>query len=176
MNQVTRGEDLTEGEIECDVVVAGTGAGGAVIAKELSDRGLAVLMLEEGEYRTRADFIGDSADAFRRFYQAQAQLGSIGNTVIPIPAGRMVGGSTAINTGTCWRTPDWVLEDWARELPDLSPGNMSQYFERVERQLQVEPASQPALGMVGALGACPPLPLLLLWISRVPLSRRGGTA
>jgi len=148
MNQVTRGEDLTDDEIECDVVVAGTGAGGAVIAKELSDRGLAVLMVEEGEYRTRADFIGDSADAFRRFYQAQAQLGSIGNTVIPIPAGRMVGGSTAINTGTCWRTPDWVLEEWARELPDLSPGNMSQYFERVERQLQVEPASQPALGMV----------------------------
>ena len=148
MSQVTRGEDLSDDEIECDVVVAGTGAGGAVVAKELSDQGLAVLMLEEGDYHTRADFTGDSADAFRRFYQAQAQLGSIGNTVIPIPAGRMVGGSTAINTGTCWRTPEWVLDEWAREIPDLAPANMTRYFDRVEKQLQVEPASQPALGMV----------------------------
>jgi choline dehydrogenase-like flavoprotein len=148
MSQVTRGGDVTDDELECDVVVAGTGAGGAVIAKELSDRGLAVLMLEEGDYHTRADFTGDTADAFRSFYQAQAQLGSIGNTVIPIPAGRMVGGSTAINTGTCWRTPEWVLDEWAREIPDLAPANMGQYFDRVEKQLQVEAASQPALGMV----------------------------
>ncbi|HEV2685179.1 MAG TPA: GMC family oxidoreductase, partial [Actinomycetota bacterium] len=146
--QVTRGEDVADDVLECDVVVAGTGAGGAVIAKELSDRGFAVLMLEEGDYHTRADFTGDAADAFQRFYRARAQLGSIGNTVIPIPAGRMVGGSTAINTGTCWRTPEWVLDEWAQEIPDLSPANMAQYFDRVEKQLQVEPASQPALGMV----------------------------
>ncbi|MGZ4128716.1 MAG: GMC family oxidoreductase N-terminal domain-containing protein, partial [Actinomycetota bacterium] len=150
MRQVTRGADVAEDEIECDVVVAGTGAGGAVIAKELTDRGLAVLMLEEGEYYTRADFTGNAIHALTHFYQAKAQLGSVGNTVIPIPAGRLVGGSTAINTGTCWRTPDWVLDQWSKEegLRDLAPQNMAQYFERVEQRLHVEPASQPALGAV----------------------------
>ena len=36
-------------ELECDVVVVGTGAGGAPVAAELAERGVAVLMLEEGE-------------------------------------------------------------------------------------------------------------------------------
>jgi hypothetical protein len=40
--------------LECDVVVVGTGAGGAVVAKELAERGHAVVLLEEGEHFTRA--------------------------------------------------------------------------------------------------------------------------
>ena len=51
------------------------------------------------------------------------------------------GGSTAINTGTCWRTPDWVLQKWVDQgLDDLAPALMEPYFERVERELQVGPA------------------------------------
>ncbi len=35
-------------DVECDVVVMGTGAGGAVVGRELADRGLAVVFIEEG--------------------------------------------------------------------------------------------------------------------------------
>jgi choline dehydrogenase-like flavoprotein len=63
--------------------------------------------------------------------------------------GRLVGGSTAINTGTCWRTPDWVLQTWVdRGLTDLSSSLLEPYFERVERELQVGPADPAYLGGV----------------------------
>ena len=38
-------------EIECEVVVVGTGAGGAVVGKELAERGYAVCFVEEGGHR-----------------------------------------------------------------------------------------------------------------------------
>jgi len=137
-------------EIECDVVVVGTGAGGAVMAKELAERGHAVLMVEEGGYYSRSTFNGRAFENMRRFYRDSGATGSIGNCVIPIPMGRLVGGSTAINAGTCFRTPDWVLDRWAHErgLTDLAPDRMGPYFERVERELQVTPAQPQHLGGV----------------------------
>src|SRR3990172_9340761 len=51
MQQVFPGEDICDGvEIECDAVVVGTGAGGAIVGKELADKGFAVVFLEEGQY------------------------------------------------------------------------------------------------------------------------------
>ena len=45
-----RGSELTgRVRMRADVVVVGTGAGGAVVAKELAEGGLRVVMLEEGE-------------------------------------------------------------------------------------------------------------------------------
>ena len=137
-------------EIECDAVVVGTGAGGAVMAKELADRGHAVLMVEEGDYYGREDFTGRAVENLTRFYRDRGTSGSVGNCLIPIPMGRLVGGSTAINTGTCWRTPDWVLQRWVDDegLAGLAPDLMAPYFERVERELQVEEADGRLLGGV----------------------------
>jgi choline dehydrogenase-like flavoprotein len=149
MAQVTPGESLTDDvELDCDVVVVGTGAGGAVVASELARRGLAVLMLEEGRFHGRADFDGRGIDNIRRFYRGKGTIGTLGNTFIPLPMGRLVGGSTAINTGTCWRTPPWVLERWADHegLTELAPDRMEPYFERVEAELQVGPTEARYLG------------------------------
>src|SRR5438270_10476558 len=120
------------------------------MAKELSERGHAVLVVEEGDYYGRDAFTGRAVDNMTRFYRDRGATGSIGNCVIPIPMGRMVGGSTAINTGTCWRTPDWVLRRWVDEegLSDLDPDLMAPYFDRVERELQVEEADERFLGGV----------------------------
>jgi choline dehydrogenase-like flavoprotein len=151
MRQVTDGDSLTEDvDVECDAVVVGTGAGGAVVACELARKGLAVLLLEEGRYHTRVDFDGRGIDNIRRFYRGKGAVGTVGNTFIPLPMGRLVGGSTAINTGTCWRTPEWVLHRWADEegLRDLAPDRMAPYFERVEKELEVAPSPWSVLGGV----------------------------
>jgi choline dehydrogenase-like flavoprotein len=82
-------------------------------------------------------------------------MGTVGNTFIPLPMGRLVGGSTAVNTATCWRTPDWVLDRWAREegLRDLAPERMAPYFEHVERELKVAPSGEKILGGVARVVA-----------------------
>jgi choline dehydrogenase-like flavoprotein len=151
MQQVTGPDDVKEDlELECDAVVVGTGAGGAVVACELARQGLAVLVLEEGRYHGRADFDGRGIENIRRFYRGRGTVGTVGNTFIPLPMGRLVGGSTAINTGTCWRTPNWVLDRWARQegLADHAPDRMAPYFDRVERELEVTRADWKVLGGV----------------------------
>ncbi|MDB4969388.1 MAG: hypothetical protein JWN44_5077 [Myxococcales bacterium] len=136
--------------IECEVVVIGTGAGGAVVAKELAERGHAVVLLEEGDYHTRSDFTGHATEMQRKLYRDMGATLSVGNAVIPIPLGRTVGGSTAINSGTCYRTPARVLSHWVSEfgLDDLSPEKMAPWFDRVESVLGVAPAEPRYLGGV----------------------------
>jgi choline dehydrogenase-like flavoprotein len=148
MRQVRRAAELHEDDLECDVVIVGTGAGGAVVAKELAEAGLAVVMIEEGEYVTREHFTGRARDSMQRLYRGPAETVSIGNALVVIPLGRSVGGSTTINSGTCFRPPDRVLERWRRELglSELAPERMAPYFEKVEAVLRVTEAKPEYLG------------------------------
>ncbi len=135
-------------DIDCDAVVIGTGAGGAVVAKELAEAGHAVAIIEEGEYFGRQDFGGRPLAMQRKLYRDMGATFSMGNTGIPIPLGKTVGGSTTINSGTCYRTPERVLRRWRDEfgLEDLGPGRLDTYFERVEQALGVAPAQPEHLG------------------------------
>jgi len=49
---------------EVDFVVIGSGAAGGILAKELSTAGFKTVVLEQGKYRTQADFEHDEIDAF----------------------------------------------------------------------------------------------------------------
>lgn len=153
LSQITPATEHDPGEvIECEVVVVGTGAGGAVVGKELADRGYAVVFVEEGQHHRRDAFTGSSLQAHFDFYRGSLTLG---NAAMPIFMGRLVGGSTAINTGSCFRTPPWVLDRWCEELDtdDLSPEAMRPRFERVERALSVEPADRASVGPIADIMA-----------------------
>jgi choline dehydrogenase-like flavoprotein len=134
--------------LECDVVIIGTGAGGAVVGRELAEAGLAVVFIEEGQYFDRTDFTGRSFAMQQKLYRRGGSTFSVGNVGIPIPLGQTVGGTTTVNSGTCVRTPDRVLSHWRDELglDDLGPGKLDAYFERVEAVLGVERAHRSLLG------------------------------
>ena len=149
--QITTVDDLErDTALEADVVVVGTGAGGAAAAYELASRGLAVVMLEEGKYHDRRDFNGKITELVPRLYRASGATVAMGNAVIPVPVGKSVGGTTTINSGTCLRTPDRVLNEWvASGLHELTPHNMAPFFEAVEEVLQVQRADPQYVGEVG---------------------------
>ncbi len=155
LEQVTNGREVEEDlEIECEVVVIGTGAGGAAAAYELASRGRAVLMLEEGDFHRRSSFTGPKTRAYKTMYRDSAVTIALGNAGIPVFAGRAVGGTTVVNSGTCYRTPDRTLNRWLNELglpSDFSPQGMDPYFQRVESMLQVAPASPLHVGAIGPL-------------------------
>ncbi|HEY4240949.1 MAG TPA: GMC family oxidoreductase [Kofleriaceae bacterium] len=127
--------------LECDVVVIGTGAGGAAAAKELAEAGVAVILLEEGDYADRQDFARRPMVNTRKLYRDGGATFSIGNTPIAIPLGRTVGGTTTVNSGTCFRTPDRVMQRWvdALGLDEFAPDQLAPYYERVEEILGVAP-------------------------------------
>ena len=72
-------------------------------------------------------------------YRDAAQVVTVGNTPIILPLGKGVGGTTMINSGTCFRTPEPVLEMWGERfgLDELSADELDPYFRRVERELNV---------------------------------------
>lgn len=148
LDQVHPGEAWEDGEeLECDVVVIGTGAGGGVVGKELAERGHAVVFVEEGALHRRDAFTGGVREAHERFYRRQGGIFALGNNAVPVLMGRMVGGSTAINTGVSYRTPDFVLNEWCERYgtDEFSPANMDAHFRTVERELQVEPVAEQFL-------------------------------
>lgn len=134
--------------LECDVVIIGSGAGGAPLAKKLAQRGLAVVILEEGAHHTRRDFDGHALPAVRKLYRGGGTLAALGNAVIPVFAGRTTGGSTTINSGTCFRAPPEVLRAWVEETgaSTLGPDALAPHFESVEHTLRVAPNPMDVLG------------------------------
>lgn len=155
MAQVTNGREIAENQdFECEVVIVGTGAGGAAAAYELASRGRAVLLLEEGDYHRRSSFDGRTSTAYRHLYREQATTIALGNVNIPVLAGRAVGGSTVVNSGTCYRAPERTFAYWRNRhgLPQVfSSEGMAPYYERVEAMLGVAPANAMHLGAIAGI-------------------------
>lgn len=150
--QISRAGDFAEDQsLEADVVVIGTGAGGAAAAYELASRGLAVVMIEEGEYYDRSHFNGRLTELIPKLYRGLGATTALGNVTIPVPIGRNVGGTTTINSGTCLRTPQAILARWRDEfgLTDITDDAMAPWFDSVEEVLQVQQADSRYVGEIG---------------------------
>ncbi|NVB77457.1 MAG: GMC family oxidoreductase [Kofleriaceae bacterium] len=132
--------------LDCDVVVIGSGAGGATVAAELSEAGFDVLVLEEGSYYQTRDFTADTSTMIRQLYRDGGATMAIGAPPILYQEGRAVGGSTVINGGMSWRTPENILERWEKAGVGTSPKEMEPYFERVEKRIHVAPMDAEAIG------------------------------
>jgi choline dehydrogenase-like flavoprotein len=131
-----------------DVCVIGSGAGGAVVAKELADAGLSVLIIEEGEYFTQDDFHGPPFERVVRTYRDEGSTIAVGRPLIPLFLGKAVGGTTVINSGTCFRTPDKVLRRWESEfgLEGYDSATLAPLFDRAEQILNVMPVPWEIIG------------------------------
>jgi choline dehydrogenase-like flavoprotein len=124
--------------LEADVCVIGAGAGGAVVAAELAEGGARVVVLEQGAHHDPDDFSARPPEMLARLYRDGGQTTTLGAPPILLPLGRGVGGTTLINSGTCFRTPPRVLEQWAGEFGlELDEATLAPCFERVERALSV---------------------------------------
>jgi choline dehydrogenase-like flavoprotein len=141
----TVGRDMN---VTTRVCVIGSGAGGAVVADELAEAGVDVVLLEEGGFFTGKDFTGDAREMIALLYRNQGLTGTVGALTIPIPLGKCVGGTTVINSGTCYRAPDYVLEAWRRDfgVESIEEPAMRPYFEQVESKLNVQPVPDATYG------------------------------
>ncbi|GAB7057259.1 GMC family oxidoreductase [Paenibacillus sp. YK5] len=126
-----------------DVVIVGAGAAGGVLAKELSEAGMRIVVLDAGPFRDpQHDFASDEL--------AMKQLGWQDTRIVdgadPLQmghnnSGKGVGGGTVHFTGVFLRfhetdfksrTLDGVGEDWPIGYADLAP-----YYDKVEKEIAV---------------------------------------
>jgi choline dehydrogenase-like flavoprotein len=138
--------------IDADFCVVGAGAGGAVVAAELAEGGARVVLLEQGPLHDADDFTAHPPEMLARLYRDGGQTTTLGSPPILLPLGRGVGGTTLVNSGTCFRTPPQVLERWADEFRlELDEETLRPCFERVERSLSVAEVTPELAGANAAV-------------------------
>ncbi|HET7484924.1 MAG TPA: GMC family oxidoreductase [Solirubrobacterales bacterium] len=138
----------------CDAIVIGSGAGGAFAARELARAGLDTVIVEEGE-RWTVERIRSShpLDRFASIYRDGGTTMAFGNPPIALPLGRAVGGTTVINSGTCYRPPAPVARAWHEDhgLAIANPELLGPRIADVEATIGVAPAPMDVLGRNGEL-------------------------
>ncbi len=127
-------------QIECDVVIVGTGAGGGITAEVLSNAGLNLVLIEEGPLKSSADFKMREAQAYPQLYQESAAR-KTKDKAINILQGRCVGGSTTVNWTSSFRTPEPTLKYWQQRfgLTSFQNDALSPWFAKVESRLNIGP-------------------------------------
>jgi choline dehydrogenase-like flavoprotein len=98
-------------ELECDVCVVGSGAGGGVAAAVLAQAGLDVVVLEAGGYWSERDFDGAERTSLRRLYRGGG-ASATDDQGVSLIAGACLGGGTVVNYTTSFRPPEDVLAEW----------------------------------------------------------------
>ena len=124
-----------------DTIVVGAGSAGAIIAaRATEDRAHRVLLVEAGpDYpgALPADLTNGSRNSLRAHdWGFSHRVNSWHRVNFPMPRGRVVGGSSAVNTCIALRGQPYDYDEWANlGLPDWSWSRCAPAFKRLETDL-----------------------------------------
>ena len=131
-------------ELSCDVVIVGSGSGGAVVAAHLAEAGLDTIILEEGGH-VRPEEYGRMrpSEHLRHLWRDAGMTMAVGRgdtPMINVMMGRCVGGSSLLTGGVCFRIPEEVLHEWkhSRGLEGFEPADLEPYYADVESNVHIK--------------------------------------
>ncbi|GAB3127566.1 GMC family oxidoreductase [Tsukamurella serpentis] len=124
----------------CDVVVIGSGAGGAVAAAALAEAGLDVLVLERGDYPSPLEIGDTDSENLDQLYAPGPFWSENGQSYL-ITA-RCLGGGTTVSHGGYFRPSEQVRADWADRGIDTGP-EFDAALDEVWRRSDVSIATTP---------------------------------
>ena len=125
--------------IATEVLVVGSGAGGATTACRLAEAGRQVLVVEEGPWVDRDRHEPFSLPEMASQYRHRGGAAALGLPPIAYAEGRCVGGSTEINSGLWHRLPGDLAEGWRREyrIDEFSSAVLDAHAANVEADVGV---------------------------------------
>ena len=143
--------------LDTDVLIIGSGAGGAVTAARIAAAGRSVTIVEEGPWVDPDAVEPFSLDEMVAKYRHQGACAALGNPGIAFAEGRCVGGSTEINSGLYHRLPPELAEEWRREygIAEFDATTLDRYAKEVEDGITVSqlPGAPPPSSAALELGA-----------------------
>jgi choline dehydrogenase-like flavoprotein len=143
--------DLLSDQMSTDVVVIGSGPGGAVASTVCAENGRSVLLLEEGENLPLESAPHFSREEILQKYRNAGITVAFGGAKIAYVEGRCVGGGSEINRGLYHRIAPDTLERWRSrfDVSGLSPDEMVPHFLECEKTARVEylPGNAPPMSM-----------------------------
>ena len=127
--------------LDAEVLVVGSGAGGATTAALLAEAGFDVLVVEEGDWVEQGSVVPFSLEQMNRQYRSGGVTVALGLPSIAYTEGRCAGGGTEVNSGLYRRPPAELLERWADQyhIRDLDPDAMYAIADELEVALNVTP-------------------------------------
>jgi choline dehydrogenase-like flavoprotein len=141
---------LVRGDLRmrCDVVVIGSGPGGATAARALTSAGADVVIVEEGRYWAPGQFSTDPIGTMSGLYRGCGLATTAGAPPIPLLYGQALGGTSVVNSAICWRLPRSVHDEWIKADPALGEALPWEHLDSraaaIERELGVRP-TDPAI-------------------------------
>lgn len=126
---------------DCEVLIIGSGAGGATTAATLAEAGFDVLIVEEGSWVEQGTVVPFSLDQMDRQYRAGGVTVALGRPSIAYTEGRCAGGGTEINSALYRRPHPATLARW-REGYGIVDFDDEQFYaacDEIERALSVQP-------------------------------------
>ena len=129
----------TESTYDAEVLIIGSGAGGATTAALLAEAGFDVLVVEEGDWVEQGSVVPFSLEQMDRQYRSSGVTVALGLPSIAYTEGRCAGGGTEVNSGLYRRPPAELLERWRSQyhIRDLDPDDMYAIAEELESALNV---------------------------------------
>ncbi|MFZ9629923.1 MAG: FAD-dependent oxidoreductase [Ilumatobacteraceae bacterium] len=129
---------MTE-RMDAEVLVIGSGAGGATTATVLAEAGFDVLVVEEGPWVEQGAVVPFSLDQMEQQYRAGGVTVALGAPSVAYTEGRCAGGGTEVNSGLYFRPPADTLARWRDEshLVDFDPDDLLRIADEVEVALSV---------------------------------------
>ncbi len=128
-------------KLHSDCLVIGSGAGGALTAHFLAEKGKDVLIVEEGPYIKLPE--SGIADTFPTLWREGGAIPVQSNTSLVFGEGSCFGGTTQINAGLIHTVPEEVLEVWRNtyQVKDLNSTTFRKFEETIARALSADNSS-----------------------------------
>lgn len=143
--------------LETDVLVIGSGAGGAVTAARLARAGRVVTVVEEGPWIDPDAMEPFSLEEMAAKYRHGGLSAALGAPSIAYAEGRCVGGSTEINSGLYHRLPSELAQEWRQkyQIDEFTSEVLDRYAAAIEQELSVSslPGAPPPSSAVLERGA-----------------------
>lgn len=126
-------------DMDAEVLVIGSGAGGSTTAAVLAEAGFDVLIVEEGDWVEQGSVVPFSLEQMDRQYRAGGVTVALGLPSIAYTEGRCAGGGTEINSGLYRRPPDDVMQQWAVDfdIRELDHDEIQEIADEVEEAISV---------------------------------------